>query len=285
MRQFIARTITGPIDPGALFAELWPRPHLNRMLMCSVIIHLCLATSLIVLRQFNFSFSKLPTVVYTVDLMEFESPKPEPPRKVAAVVRKEPEKPKPKPQPKPEPKPEPKPPQKKAVVPPEKKNVEVPKVVKPPAPKTKPPEVKQKPEPPKKEEPPPEPEPVKEIAKVIEPEPEPVASSTVKLDTNFITPELRWYIEIIRRKVWQNWIEPRHALPPGTHARVVIRFEIGRDGRFVLDPEIFEHSNISPLDQSGYRAVLRSAPFPPLPEGYSGDTLGVRFGFGYGESA
>ena len=275
MRQFIARTITGPVDPHVLVAELWPRPHLNRMLMYSVIIHLCLAISLILVRQFQFSFSRLPTVVYGVDLVEIQRPKPEPPKKVAAAVRKEPEKPKPKP----------KPPEKKKVLAPPKKKVEVPKVAKPPAPKKKPPEVKHKPEPPKKEEPPPPPpEPVEKIAKAIEPVPEPVASSTVKLDTNFITPELRWYIEVIRRKVWHNWIEPRHELPPGVYARVVIRFEIGRDGKFASSPEVFEHSNILLLDQSGYRAVVRSAPFPPLPEGYSGDTLGVRFGFEYGES-
>ena len=103
------------------------------------------------------------------------------------------------------------------------------------------------------------------------------------MDADFITPELKWYIEIIRRKVWQNWIEPRHVLYPGLHARVVVRFEIGRDGSFASNPEILESSNISFLDQSGFRAVLRSAPFPPLPEGYAGDSLGVRFGFEYGE--
>jgi len=123
------------------------------------------------------------------------------------------------------------------------------------------------------------------VAKTIEPElePEPVATSTVKLDTDFITAELRWYIEMIRRKVWHNWIEPRHALSSGAHARVVIRFEIGRSGAFALQPMILEPSYNSFFDQSGYRAVVRSAPFPPLPEGYTGDTLGVQFGFEYGE--
>jgi outer membrane biosynthesis protein TonB len=131
-------------------------------------------------------------------------------------------------------------------------------------------------------QPPPEPEPV-EVARAEEPAPEPVATSTVKLDADFITPELRWYVEIIRRKVWQNWIEPMHALSPGSHAKVVVRFEIARNGQFALKPEIIESSNIVSLDQSGYRAVVRSAPFPPLPESYADDTLGVRFGFEYGE--
>ncbi len=283
MRHFMVRTIGGHIDPHTLMAGLWPSPQWSRMLMYSVIIHLCIATSLILFRAFNLSFRRLPAVVYSVDLVEFERPKPPPVKKIATPVPKKVEEPKPKPKPKPEPKPEPKPVVKKETLPPEKK-VEVPKVVKPPAPKKKPPEVKTEPPPPKREEPPPEPEPI-EVAKAVEPAPEPVASSTVNLDADFITPELKWYIEVIRRKVWQNWIDPRHALPPGTHARVVIRFEIGRDGNFASTPVVLESSSISLFDQSGYRAVMRSVPFPPLPEGYVGDKLGVRFGFEYGESA
>ena len=127
------------------------------------------------------------------------------------------------------------------------------------------------------------------MAKVVEPEPapepepEPVAMSTVELDTDQITPELKWYVEMIRRKVWRNWIEPRHALASGVNARVVVRFEIGRSGVFALQPEVLEPSNNSFFDQSGYRAVVRSAPFPPLPESYTGESLGVQFGFEYGE--
>ncbi|UCD57950.1 MAG: TonB C-terminal domain-containing protein [Candidatus Hydrogenedentota bacterium] len=291
----MVRTVIGQVDPQMLMAGLWPSPQWSRMLMYSVIIHLCFATSLMIFRALDFSFGSLPAAVYRVDLVEFERPRRKPVEKVVKSVPKKREAPQPKPEPKPEPKLEPKPkpkpkpeparPKKNKVLPPPEKKVEVPKVVEPPAPEKKPPEVKAEPEPPKKEEPPPpppEPEPT-EVAKAIEPTPEPMAKSTVNLDADFITPELKWYIEIIRRKVWQNWIEPRHALLPGTHARAVIRFEISRDGNFASTPVIFESSNISLLDQSGYRAVVRSAPFPPLPESYSGESLGVRFGFEYGE--
>lgn len=268
--------------------------------MYSVLIHVCIATTFLLVKMLNLPFTKtLPAITYTVDLVELQRPQP---KKHAAVarrkVKKEQPKPKPpppppkpepkveaKPEPKPEPKPQPKPEAKKTVTPPPEKKIEVPKVAEKPKPEEKP--VKLPPDPPKEEAPPPPPpQPAPpEISRAVEPEPEPepVAESTVDLDTEYITPELKWYIEIIRRKVWQNWIEPVHALPPGTYARVVIRFEIGRDGTFASEPVIYESSNIFLLDQSGFRAVLRSAPFPPLPEGYTGTSLGVRFGFEYGE--
>lgn len=272
MRQFIVRTVTGPVDPHMLLARLWPGPQFRRMLTYSVVIHLCLATAVMIARAVNFSFNKLPAVVYSVDMIEM--PRPEPVKKATKAVapKPKPKPPKPKPVAKVEPKPKPKPEAKKPP-PPREKKVEIPKVVKPP-PKEKPPEVKAKP--------------VK-VAKAIapapepEPEPEPVATSTVELDTDKITPELKWYIEMIRRNVWSNWIEPRHALASGVNVRVVIRFEIGRSGAFALPPEIFEPSGNSFFDQSGYRAAFRSAPFPPLPESYTGESLGVQFGFEYGE--
>lgn len=283
MRQFIVRTVTGRVDPENLLERLWPGPQLSRMLTYSVVIHFCLATSLMLLKAFNVSFGKIPTIVYTVDLVEFERAKPELVKKNKKIVAVKP-KPKPRPKPEPEPKPEPKPEVKKKTPPAPENKPALPKAVKPP-PEKKPPVVETKPEPPKKEPPPPpEPEPVK-VAKAVEPEPEPVALSMVKLDTDFITPELKWYIEIIRRKVWKNWIEPRHALSSASYARVVIRFEIGPTGSFALQPEILDSSNNPFFDQSGFRAVIRSAPFPPLPESFTGETLGVRFGFEYGESA
>jgi outer membrane biosynthesis protein TonB len=267
------------------------------MLMYSVLVHVGIATLFLLFKVLNLSFSKtLPPVTYTVNLIEFEKGQPKKKPGVAKQIEKKAEpKPAPKPkeepkpeakvEPKPEPKPQPKTEAKKKVVLPPEKMVETPNVVKQAVPKQKPAEVKAAPEPPKEQAPPPPQLESVEVARIAEPEPPPVAESTVDLDTDNITPELKWYIEIIRRKVWQNWIEPAHALPLGAHARVVIRFEIGRDGTFASDPVIFESSSIFLLDQSGYRAVFRSVPFPPLPEGYAGTSLGVRFGFEYGERA
>jgi TonB family protein len=99
----------------------------------------------------------------------------------------------------------------------------------------------------------------------------------------FISPELRWHVEMLRSKVRQNWTEPRYLLPPGSYAHVVIRCEIGRDGVLASDPMVFESSNISGFDRSGYRAVVRAAPFPPLPESLRRNIMGIRFKFEFGE--
>jgi outer membrane biosynthesis protein TonB len=269
--------------------------------MYSVVFHVCIATSFVLVKTLNISFRKpLHEIAYSVDLVEMNrsgrkggSPALKQPQKKEepqAKLKPEPKPdPKPKQEPKPAPKPEPKP-EHKAVVekkpaPMQERKVEVPKAAQPRAAKEETPQVKTAPEPVKAEPPPPapaDPGPA-DLARAAAPEPAAAAGSTVDLDTENITPELKWYIEMIRRKVWQNWIEPSHALTPGTHARVVIRFEIGRDGKFASEPMVFESSSNLALDQSGFRAVLRSVPFPPLPESYSGSSLGVRFGFEYGE--
>jgi TonB family protein len=226
-------------------------------------------------------------IVYTVNLTE--TPRPAP-KKTVKTTPPKPKPPKPKPKPPEEKKVEPPKPVVKKVEPPkpkppEVKKVEPPKVVKPPPKKEEPeaivkPEIKQKTPPPPPPEP--EPEPAK-IAKAPEPEPEPVVTNTVELDTDHISEELKWYIGIIRNKVWRNWIEPRHALASSANIRVVIRFEIDRSGRFAAEPTILEPSYNEFFDSSGLAAVMRAAPFPPLPESYSGETLGVQFGFEFGE--
>ena len=99
-----------------------------------------------------------------------------------------------------------------------------------------------------------------------------------------ISPELRWYVEILRRKVRQNWAEPRYLLPPGSYASAVIRCEIGRDGTLASDPLVFESSKIPDFDLSGYGAVVRAAPFPPLPESLQRNSMGIRFKFEFGET-
>ncbi|MBI5116564.1 TonB C-terminal domain-containing protein [Candidatus Poribacteria bacterium] len=266
---------------------------MSRMLMYSVVFHLCLITSFMMARALNLSFRKLP-IIYSVDLVDMSRPGAAMAKQVSSVIAKKLEQPKPKPV-KETKKAIQKPPDKKQVALASQKKVETPKKEKTPKPKEKPDEAAMSAAPPKKEEP------VESEEEPVRPEPKQVAS---KADQDFVTsgdpgdvvgpgnvskdlinPELRWYIEIIRRKVWQNWIEPRHVLTDGVHARVVIRFEIGRDGGFVAPPEVFETSNVPLVDQSGYRAVLRAAPFPPLPESYRGNIMGIRFGFEYGENA
>ena len=84
-----------------------------------------------------------------------------------------------------------------------------------------------------------------------------------------------WYLQQVQSRITSNW--NRMSDQPG---RVQIYFRISRDGS--LDRVRVEiPSGNSMMDDSAKMAVLRSAPLLPLPEGYSGDYLSVRFWFTY----
>ena len=300
MRRFTLRRVTGPINPQALVTGLLPGPQRSRVLFYSVMVHMSLFSLLMFYNFLNLSFRRPAPIVYRVNYVQLGSGGPKSSGQKSAKLNPVKSQPKEKPAPKPKPevpKPAPKPAvEKKPAVTPEKKVVEVAKVAKAPEPKKNPAEIKrpvvtskeEKTPPPLPLPPEPEPEPM-QVARAAEPGAMDDDPNTVDINAtggqtgSNINPELGWYVETIRRKVWQSWIVPMHALAPGAHARVVIRFEIKRDGSVESTPQVFESSSISLLDQSGYGAVIRAAPFPPLPESFRGDTLGVRFGFEYGE--
>lgn len=131
-------------------------------------------------------------------------------------------------------------------------------------------------EPKKTEQPAPAPEPVKE-EKVVSTPATPAASTV-------ITPEQKdfpflYYLNIIQNKVSKNWVLTQTA-ENNIEQKVIIYFKITKNGK-VTDVSIEKSSGISFLDQSAFRAVLLSEPFPPLPYEYDGDYLGVHFGFQY----
>ncbi|MBN1879400.1 TonB family protein [bacterium] len=86
-----------------------------------------------------------------------------------------------------------------------------------------------------------------------------------------------YYLAMMKSKVSENWIPPFGSFE-AENKRVVISFRIDRQGR-LLASGIEETSGDTILDQSALRAVIVSAPFPSLPEGYSDSSLGVHFGF------
>jgi TonB family protein len=272
----------------------------GRAIAYSIIIHIGIFLLATVYSYVHHSFAKPIRVDYSIQLEDIRAGSGSGSKRVAAKVQK------------PKEKPLPKPPEKKIEPPPEEKTVEVPKIEKAPPPKETPPPEQKAPE---EKKPEPQPEEQKTEVKVAEqpaqkpvPKPEPPPpvdqfpddfSITQKVgpgaaeseisgpenDGGSINPELRWYVELLRRKVRQNWIEPRYLLAPGSYARVVIRCEIGRDGTLASDPKVYESSTIPDFDQSGYRAVIRAAPFPPLPESLQRNVMGIRFSFEFGESA
>jgi protein TonB len=92
--------------------------------------------------------------------------------------------------------------------------------------------------------------------------------------------EFTYYLLLVRNRVAQNWTPPAGLVTAGRPVRAVVRFRIARDGE-VSDVRVEEGSAVEFFDRSALRAVLISAPLPPLPLGFSSSELGVHFGFEY----
>lgn len=90
-----------------------------------------------------------------------------------------------------------------------------------------------------------------------------------------------WYLQQVQRKVTEKWVQPTRTSGPGL--RVVVLFEIARDGQ-VASSKVEQTSGNSWYDQSALRAIVEANPFPPLPEGFPGQSLRVHFGFDFKSS-
>lgn len=101
-----------------------------------------------------------------------------------------------------------------------------------------------------------------------------------QLDLDIENFEFSYYLVAVRNKVSSNWSPPAGLATQTTRARTVVYFRILRNGK-VADARTEAQSGIVLFDQSALRAVLRSEPFPPLPGGFPGGSLGVHFGFEY----
>jgi TonB family protein len=89
-----------------------------------------------------------------------------------------------------------------------------------------------------------------------------------------------YYISRMRQKIAATW------RPPGgsSDERVCrVYFRVHRNGS-VSNVSVEESSGVSLFDQSCQRAVLQSAPLPPLPREFNDDYLGVHFSFLYRET-
>jgi TonB family protein len=103
-------------------------------------------------------------------------------------------------------------------------------------------------------------------------------SSQLQLDIeNF---EFSYYLVAVRNKVSSNWSPPAGIATQTTRARAVAYFKILKNGK-IADLKVETASGIVLFDQSALRAILRSEPFPPLPGGFPGGSLGIHFGFEY----
>ncbi|HMD31234.1 MAG TPA: cell envelope integrity protein TolA [Candidatus Acidoferrales bacterium] len=87
-----------------------------------------------------------------------------------------------------------------------------------------------------------------------------------------------WYVEAVQRRISGNWlqstVDPSIRFAP----RVVVQFQIFRDGT-VRNMQVTQSSGNASVDRSALRAVQDSVPFQGLPGDYSGSYVAVEFWF------
>jgi periplasmic protein TonB len=89
-----------------------------------------------------------------------------------------------------------------------------------------------------------------------------------------------WYVQAVQRRVSSNWlqstVDPSVSLAP----RVVVSFDILRNGT-ATNIQITRSSGNYSVDSSAVRAIRNSSPFDSLPAGYSGSSVSVDFWFDF----
>jgi TonB family protein len=87
-----------------------------------------------------------------------------------------------------------------------------------------------------------------------------------------------WYVEAVQRRISSNWlqstVDPSIRFAP----RVVVQFQIFRDGT-ASNIQIVQSSGNASVDRSALRAVQDSIPFLRLPGDYSAPYVSVEFWF------
>lgn len=78
-----------------------------------------------------------------------------------------------------------------------------------------------------------------------------------------------YYLDRLLSLIDAQWQRPNMG-----EVQAVIHFTIERDGS-ISDLRVAESSGYNSFDYAALRAVQNAAPFPPLPRGYRGDSLGV----------
>jgi len=89
-----------------------------------------------------------------------------------------------------------------------------------------------------------------------------------------------WYVQVIQRKVSENWLKYEVDPRITSGQRVYITFDVARDGH-PLNVQIEQSSGVPSLDQSAVRALQRIDTFGPLPPDYSGSKISVEYWFDY----
>jgi TonB family protein len=87
-----------------------------------------------------------------------------------------------------------------------------------------------------------------------------------------------WYLNLLRKKISDEWDPPASRLLAGRSNHLMVRFTLARNGS-VSDLQVESESGAPGLDSSARRAVDRAQPFPPLPDGYPEDAVDIAVRF------
>ncbi len=89
-----------------------------------------------------------------------------------------------------------------------------------------------------------------------------------------------WYVQVIQRKVSDNWLKYEVDPRITSAQRVYITFDVARDGH-PFNVQVEQTSGVPSLDQSAVRALQRIDTFGTLPPDYSGSKISVEYWFDY----
>jgi len=89
-----------------------------------------------------------------------------------------------------------------------------------------------------------------------------------------------WYVQVIQRKVSENWLKYEVDPRISSAQRVYITFDVLRDGH-PTNVQIEQSSGVPSLDISATRALQRIDTFGPLPADYPGSKISVEYWFDY----
>jgi protein TonB len=86
-----------------------------------------------------------------------------------------------------------------------------------------------------------------------------------------------YYLSLVFGKIRNTWENP---VQSSSTLITTVYFRILRDGS-IVEIKVEKTSGIDLFDQSAIRAIIGSAPFPPLPVEFTGDYLGIHLEFEY----
>ena len=89
-------------------------------------------------------------------------------------------------------------------------------------------------------------------------------------------PDFGPYMRNLQNNIKANWNPTRYK----ESKHVMLLFTIAKNGD-LLHHKVLTSSGDSQMDNAAVEALLKTAPFEPLPEGYNGKSIDIQFTFDY----